>query len=262
MAVQHQHIADDLRRQIASGVYPPGSRLPSETELATLCGVSRGTIRQAITALQLEGLVDSRQGARRIVLRSTPAQNFAELQTFAQWATRNGRTPGGLMLQLERKPADEAEANLLQVDIADPLLHVLRLRTLDGEPIMTERLIYVPWIADAVESLPRDCPSLTAAVQDATGVVYHHGEHTIDVVAAATTDVTLLGVNAGSPLLRHRHVIMTPDGQRFEASDDRYKAGTMEFSFNNNVTERRMAPLRHVSEAHDPVVRTPDGSRA
>jgi DNA-binding GntR family transcriptional regulator len=262
MAVQHQHIADDLRRQIASDVYPVGSRLPSETELAALCGVSRGTIRQAITALQLEGLVDSRQGARRIVLRSSPAQSFAELQSFSQWATRNGRTPGGLMLQLQREPATEAEANLLQVDIADPLLHVLRLRTLDGEPIMIERLVYVPWIANAVESLPRDCPSLTEAVQEATDVVYHYGEHTIDVVTAETTEVTLLGVNAGSPLLRHRHVIMTTNGQPFEASDDRYKAGTMEFSFNNNVTERRMAPLRQISEARDPSVRTPDSSGA
>jgi DNA-binding GntR family transcriptional regulator len=217
-------------------------------------------MRQAITALQLEGLVDSRQGARRIVLRSTPAQSFAELQSFSQWAVRNGRAPGGLMLQRQRTPATEAEANLLQVAIADPLLHVLRLRTLDGEPIMIERLIYVSWIADVVESLPRDCPSLTEAVQAATDVVYHYGEHTIDVVTAATTEVTLLGVDAGSPLLRHRHVIMTTNGQPFEASEDRYKAGTMEFSFNNNVTERRIAPLRQISEAQNSGVRTPDGS--
>ena len=38
---------------------------PAETELAARCGVSRGTIRQAVAALTAEGLIGSRQGSRR-----------------------------------------------------------------------------------------------------------------------------------------------------------------------------------------------------
>src|SRR5271165_144465 len=70
MVVQHRQIADDLRRLIAESVYPPGACLPPESELAARYGVSRGTVRQAVIALQLEGLLDTRRGARRTVLRA------------------------------------------------------------------------------------------------------------------------------------------------------------------------------------------------
>ncbi|ROT31405.1 winged helix-turn-helix domain-containing protein [Micromonospora sp. HM5-17] len=52
-----RQIADDIRRRVAEGEYAPGSRLPSETDLAQGYGVSRTTIRTVITALKNDGLV-------------------------------------------------------------------------------------------------------------------------------------------------------------------------------------------------------------
>jgi hypothetical protein len=132
MVAQHRQIADDLRRLIAESVYPPGACLPPEAELAARYGVSRGTVRQAVIALQLEGLLDTRRGARRTVLRAAPAQSLGELQSFAQWACRNGRVPGGLILRLQHKPATAEDGGRLHVAPGDPVLHVLRLRTLEG----------------------------------------------------------------------------------------------------------------------------------
>ena len=51
----YHQIADQLRAGIASGVYPPDSRLPTEHELATRLGVSRPTVRQALDLLAREG---------------------------------------------------------------------------------------------------------------------------------------------------------------------------------------------------------------
>src|ERR1700744_6408373 len=115
MVVRHRQIADDLRRQIAASVYPPGACLPPEAEIAGQYGVSRGTVRQAVITLQGEGLLDTRQGARRTVLRAAPAQSMSELQSFAQWAARDGRPAGGLILRLKRKPASAEEATTLGV---------------------------------------------------------------------------------------------------------------------------------------------------
>lgn len=86
MTRRHQQIAEELRRAIAEGIHPVGSELPSESELALAHGVSRGTLRQAFGTLQSEGLIGSRQGARRTVLSTTPSQSFTELRSFAQWA--------------------------------------------------------------------------------------------------------------------------------------------------------------------------------
>ena len=45
----------ELRERIAQGEYPPGSRLPSETDLARAFAVSRVTVREALRLLQLTG---------------------------------------------------------------------------------------------------------------------------------------------------------------------------------------------------------------
>lgn len=241
MVVQHRQIADDLRQQIAASVYPPGSCLPPETEMAARYGVSRGTVRQAIVALQTEGILDTRQGARRTVLRAAPAQNLSRLQSFAQWAAENGRDAGGLILRLRRKPATDEQAAALQVAPGEEVLHVLRLRTLDGEPVLVERIVYASWVADAVAGLPRDTRSLTEGLAEAAGVAVGHGRHAIDAVGARAIEASLLGIRRGSPMLRHRYVITTADGRPFVTSDDRYRSGTMSITVDNDATARSIA---------------------
>ncbi|MFJ4981643.1 winged helix-turn-helix domain-containing protein [Streptomyces coeruleorubidus] len=52
-----QEIADDLRKRIRAGELKPGDRLPTQAELAEEFGVERGTVRQALRALQEDGLL-------------------------------------------------------------------------------------------------------------------------------------------------------------------------------------------------------------
>ena len=58
----YRQIADQLRALIDSGEFPPGSRLPAERELAKMLGVSRASVREAMIALEVIGLVDVRVG--------------------------------------------------------------------------------------------------------------------------------------------------------------------------------------------------------
>ncbi len=64
LAVQ---IVTTLRAAIVNADWPPGSRLPTENELARHFGVSRPVIREAMTVLKHEGLVISRQGTGAFV---------------------------------------------------------------------------------------------------------------------------------------------------------------------------------------------------
>jgi DNA-binding FadR family transcriptional regulator len=59
----YQQVADSIRKQIQSGSMPPGSRLPSEKLLAQQLGVSRPTVREAMIALEIAGLVEIRTGS-------------------------------------------------------------------------------------------------------------------------------------------------------------------------------------------------------
>lgn len=62
--------AEQIVAAIQKGDYPVGSRLPSEFELAEQMGVSRPSIREALSALQAMALIESRPGSGNYVLRA------------------------------------------------------------------------------------------------------------------------------------------------------------------------------------------------
>ncbi|ARP85246.1 FadR/GntR family transcriptional regulator [Bordetella genomosp. 9] len=59
----YRQIADQLRALIESGEFPVGTRLPPERDLALKMGVSRPSVREALIALEVEGLVEVRMGS-------------------------------------------------------------------------------------------------------------------------------------------------------------------------------------------------------
>jgi GntR family transcriptional regulator, hexuronate regulon transcriptional repressor len=65
----YQDVARDLLEELAAGRYAVGGRLPAERELATRYNVSRPTVREAIIALEVQGLVEVRVGSGAYVLR-------------------------------------------------------------------------------------------------------------------------------------------------------------------------------------------------
>lgn len=65
-------------RDILKGAFPPGSRLPSESDLSDRFGVSRPVIRDALARLRLDGLVEARRGSGTYVL-TTPSRSLPDL---------------------------------------------------------------------------------------------------------------------------------------------------------------------------------------
>ncbi len=66
MSAQHETIANSLTREILSGRYRPGERLPSERDLAARFDVNRGAVREAVKTLQQLGIVDVQPGGARV----------------------------------------------------------------------------------------------------------------------------------------------------------------------------------------------------
>lgn len=59
----YRQIADQLRQLITQGEFALGSRLPAERDLATQLGVSRPSVREALIALEVEGVIEVRTGS-------------------------------------------------------------------------------------------------------------------------------------------------------------------------------------------------------
>jgi GntR family transcriptional regulator len=175
------------------------------------------------------------------VLASRRSQSFTELRSFAQWARAIGRTATGSVVSTERKPATAEDALRLHLRAGSEVLHVARVRGLDGELVLVERTVYADWIASAVERLEPDCESVTQRLHEETGLVFAYGEHLIDAVAASAQDADLLGVRRTSPLLRVRRVTTTRTGTPIEWSDDRYRSDAVNFSIHNSIGTNPLA---------------------
>lgn len=74
MATKYQTIADELRFQIHSGKYASSAALPTEYAICQEYGVSRQTVRQALSLLVKEGLIQRRQGSGSRILRQPAAE--------------------------------------------------------------------------------------------------------------------------------------------------------------------------------------------
>ena len=66
-------IVNTLKRNIASGAYPPGSRLPSVRDLALEAGVNPNTMQRALSELERSGLVNSQRTAGRFITEDASA---------------------------------------------------------------------------------------------------------------------------------------------------------------------------------------------
>lgn len=119
----YERVAADIARQIASGDYAVGRRLPSERDLATIHAVSRPTVREAIIALELDGLVEVRTGSGVYVTARRPKGGKA------------GVTDVGPFELLEARHGFESEACALaairisddQLDELDALLNEMEV---------------------------------------------------------------------------------------------------------------------------------------
>jgi GntR family transcriptional regulator len=241
----HERIATELRDAIVRGDHPPGSKLPTEAELARRYDAGRGTVRAALRAVEMEGLVTSRQGSGRVVLGGGISQSFDELRSFAQWARATGHNPGGVFVTRLRREADATEAATLQLDVGSEVLYTVRLRTLDGTPVFVERCTYPGWLADTIAGLDERCASVTAEVRRQTGIIAVNGTHTLDVGRADTLDAQLLGVAEGDPILRRRAITRSHDGAPLDYSDDHYAEGAASFTLHNSITTNVLSRYLH-----------------
>ena len=83
----YRQIAKQIQDLIKSGEFAVGSRLPAERDLATQLSVSRPSVREALIALEVEGVIEVRTGSGIYVksLGKRPTSHSSSLNTPAEW---------------------------------------------------------------------------------------------------------------------------------------------------------------------------------
>jgi len=131
-----ERAAQDIRDAIHAGAYPDG-RLPAEPALAQQLGVSKATVRHAVSILEQEGLLTRRQGAgtfivgRALELRNNLSVNFGVTDLIES----AGFEAGTRDLAITIEAADERLQRALGVANGASLLALRRTRTADGRVV-------------------------------------------------------------------------------------------------------------------------------
>lgn len=139
-AVKHQQVRRYLLEMIES--LSVGDRLPPERELAARFGVSRVTLRQAVSSLAQAGCVIRRQGAGTFVADATISKR-TELRSFSEEMVARGLHPSSRAATVRRQSAGASVGAQLGLSPADEVLQIRRIRLADGIPICLETT-YLP----------------------------------------------------------------------------------------------------------------------
>ena len=200
-----------LSSRILAGELQRGARLPSELELCQQFGISRGVVRQALSELRYEGLIDRERGKGTFVsLQKTAEGLISGLSGLAEDAATRGEIIDSRVLVLREVPASESVARALELEPGDRVVELERLRLLDREPhvlVMT----YLPsaLVPGLTERDLGGSESLYRILRDDYGLAIVGGRRRVEATVAGRREAQLLGIERGAPLLALRSVGFT-----------------------------------------------------
>lgn len=207
----HRRVALAVRRRIASGELPIGGMLPPEIELARELGVSRNTMRAGLDALVREGLLERRRGKGTVVVRPRIQQSLSRFYSVAREMRSRGASLTTRVLARGRlTDTDELTgpaAAALGIARPTEIGYVLRLRLVDGEPLLLETLTFAaaayPWmLAPRAESEDPAAQPFYDELARRVGVTVTHASEHFRPVAASGYEARLLQIAPGEPVFQ------------------------------------------------------------
>jgi GntR family transcriptional regulator len=134
----YYRVADELRRHIASGDLPPGTRLPTEAELCRRYSLSRGTVIHALDHLERQGLILRHQGRGTFVAERTSAEATFHILDFSDDMRRRGKVPTTRLLHAGVEPPAPDVSEMLALSHGELVIRIERLRLADNQPMALE----------------------------------------------------------------------------------------------------------------------------
>jgi GntR family transcriptional regulator len=138
---RYGQLALALRDRILQGEWAPGDVIPAESTLAQNYGVALGTLRQALSLLVEDGVLQRRHGKGTFV---TKGVNGASMMRFFRFRGVNAgptETPASRILSSRMRAATAQEALVFGARPGAQVLQLERLRSLDNEPCLLETIV-------------------------------------------------------------------------------------------------------------------------
>jgi GntR family transcriptional regulator len=199
-----------LQAAITAGLLRPGDLLGTEKEIQERYGVSRSTVRKALDELARGGRLVRITGRGTFIAEPASPLHVPHLLSFTEEMRQRGRVPGARVLVFERTPCPAAAADALHCRAGERVLHIRRLRTGDGQPVLLVDHLLAPSIRIEQEDLEQ---SLYATLERKLGIRLEEAYHTVGAARCTADEAALLGGVGGDPVLRFARTTLAADGR-------------------------------------------------
>ena len=225
-------IHDQIKQDIDQGNWKIGQRLPSERDLCETFEVSRMTVRQAITLLVDEGILERKPGSGTFVASSRVKEKMRGTTSFTEIVRSQGKTPSSQLISYQKVHPNEFELKNLGIQPRNYVIRMERVRFADQMPVVYE-------VASIPEKLIRGFKEEEITehfFQTLTDNGYEIGksQQTISASLAGERLAKHLNIKSGDALLNLTQVSYLQDGQAFEYVRSFYVGDRFEFYLENN----------------------------
>ncbi|MBQ5940637.1 GntR family transcriptional regulator [Massilia sp. AB1] len=208
----YSQVRERLRERILDGTYGQDTRLPAESEIGAIFGVSRITVRQALGDLQNEGLIVKVPGKGSFVARSRPSQDLSRLEGFGEAMSRQGHRIVNRVVSHLDLPAPPAVAARLDLAPGALVTEIRRVRFLDHAPVSFE-VSYLP--LEVGRRLRRENLAerdIFLILESDYGIGLAHADIQIGAINADAALAAALSMAPGAALLRIERLTWSLDG--------------------------------------------------
>lgn len=234
----YYQLAEVIEEQIATGELRPGDRLPAERDLAQQAGISRMTARQALNYLAERGAIDVRHGVGTFVAQPKLTSDPLHLLGFTEQMMAIGGEVSSTVLGQDVMPAPPQIATRLALSNGDPVVRIMRLRSLNTTPMLLETSYFPHHLCMGIEHMDLAHRSLYATLDAEYGVRLTHAQQSVEAIAANAFESSLFGIEKGVPMLLLDGVASTATGVPGEYFKAVYRGDRFKFALRANEPAR------------------------
>lgn len=225
-------IKETLIQRIQEKIWLPNKLIPTEQELMKEFEVSRTTIRQAISMMVQDGLLERQQGRGTIVKSQQLVGSLGRLKGFAEEVLERGLTPYSQLIRAEFSTDLYHEKAMLQTDDTS-ILVIERIRFADNLPIAYERSC---WPKSIGEKLMKE--ELNQAnfyqILEQNGIALRKANEKISAMNATMHEADLLGIRAGEALIEMTRLSYGIDDKPIEYTRTKFRSD--QYHYNVELT--------------------------
>jgi len=201
-AYLHERLTQEFRKNIKNRIWTEQSKIPTENELCELYGVSRITVRQALSILEKEGFIERIQGKGTFVSQPKIVQPLGRFYTVSEQIESLGLTPSSKMYELRLLDASPEMIEQFQLPEPGQIYFGIRLRLADEKPMLLEHFYLPAYLFPKLTAQEIEKHGLYKTMLHKYGIEPEFAEETIESILLNETEAGFLQWEPMKPGIR------------------------------------------------------------